>query len=216
MFKNRKDAAIQLGKALEKYKGKNPLVLGIPRGGAETAYYVARELQAEMGLVISRKLGHPQNPEYAIGAIAEDGSIYLSPYASSEVTEEELAAIQKEQEEEIKSRIQRFRNGKPLPGMKGRTVIIVDDGIATGATLMATIMLCKNKKAKEIVVGAPVSSREMAKKLQSLVDDSIILEIPYDYHAVSQVYEEFHNLRDEEAMQFLKDWEEDQNQDEKK
>ncbi|RZS97644.1 phosphoribosyltransferase [Cecembia calidifontis] len=207
MFKNRKDAAIQLGKALEKYKGINALVLGIPRGGAETAYYVARELEGDMGLVISRKLGHPQNPEYAIGAIAEDGSIYLSPYASSEVSEEELAQIKKEQEEEIKSRIQRFRNGKPLPEMKGRTVILVDDGIATGATLMATIMLCKNNEAQKIVVGAPVSSREMAKKLKTLVDDVIILEIPYDYHAVSQVYEEFFNLRDEDAIQFLKDWE---------
>ncbi|PSL07582.1 phosphoribosyltransferase [Cecembia rubra] len=209
MFKNRKDAALQLAKALEKYKGDDPLVLGIPRGGAETAYYVAQGLQAEMGLVISRKLGHPQNPEFAIGAIAEDGSIYLSPYASSDVSELELEKIKKEQQAEINSRIQRFRNGKPLPELKNRTVIIVDDGIATGSTLMATIMLCRNKMAKKIVVGTPVSSREMATKLQSLVDDSIILEVPYPYHAVSQVYGEFNNLEDQEAVKFLLAWEKD-------
>lgn len=206
MFRDRKDASIQLAEALEKYKNKNPLVLGIPRGGAETAYYVAKYLEAEMALVVSRKLGHPQNPEYAIGALAEDGSLYLSPEGKEFISQEVIENLKKEQEKEIKRRIREYRQDNPLPELEGRTVIIVDDGIATGATLFATIMLCKNRKAKKIVVAAPVSGENMSRTLIDMVDDVVILETPIQYRAVSQAYQNFFNLTDEEAISFMERW----------
>ncbi|HSN09517.1 MAG TPA: phosphoribosyltransferase family protein, partial [Hanamia sp.] len=147
MFTDRKDAALKLAKALEKYKNKNAVVLGIPRGGAETAYYVALHLNAEFSLLVSRKLGHPANPEYAFGAIAEDGSIYLNPSSSGQLSDETIQEVVDEQKKEITRRITILRKGKPLPELKGRTVILVDDGIATGATIFAAIEMCKKRKA---------------------------------------------------------------------
>lgn len=203
MFADRKDAAIQLAQALEKYKGKNALVLGIPRGGAETAYYVAQYLQAEFSLLISRKLGHPMNPEYAIGAIAEDGSIYISPYAQGDVSDETIHVIEEEQKKEIERRIKKLRKGKPLPELKGRTVILADDGIATGATVFAAIEMCKKRHAGKIVVAAPVSGPDVEEQFRNKADEVVILEKPEFYHAVSQVYEKFDQLSDEEAIEFL-------------
>ena len=210
MFRDRKDASIQLGMSLEKYKNDNPLILGIPRGGAETAYYVAKHLKSEMALVVTRKLGHPKNPEYAIGALAEDGSLYLSPEATTYFSQEVIENLIKDQEKEIKRRIREYRQDNPLPKLEGRTIIIVDDGIATGATLFATIKLCKNKKAGKIVVAAPVSGEEMSRKLEEMVDDVVILETPYQYRAVSQAYQNFFNLSDEEAISFMEKWKKEQ------
>lgn len=207
MFKDRKDAALQLAEALEKYKDKNAVVLGIPRGGAETAFYVALHLHAEFSLLVSRKLGHPGNPEYAFGAIAEDGSVYLSPTARLELSEETITAVEEEQEKEIERRIKILRKGKPLPELKGRTVILVDDGIATGATIFAAIELCKKRDAGRIVVAAPVSGFDMEEKLLKKVDDVVILEKPDGFYAVSQVYEMFYNLSDDDALEFMERWE---------
>ena len=203
MFKNRKDAGEKLGKALEQYKDRHVLVLGIPRGGAETAYYVARQLGAEMSLVVTRKLGYPLNPETAFGAVAEDGSIYISEPGRQSLSPKEINTVLEQQKEEIRRRIQKLRRGKPLPDLKGRTVIIADDGIATGATLLATIEMCRKKKAKKIIAAAPVAGADMEGILRYLVDDVVILEKPHFYHAVSQGYEEFSNLSDEEALAFF-------------
>lgn len=211
MFTDRKDAALQLAKALEKYKDKNAVVLGIPRGGAETAYYVARHLHAELSLLISRKLGHPENPEYAFGAIAEDGSIYLNPSPSAELSDETIQEVVVEQKKEISRRIAILRQGKPLPKLKGRTVILVDDGIATGATIFAAIEMCKKQNAGKIIVAAPVSGYEMEEQLAEKADEVVILEKPEDYFAVSQAYLSFYNLSDEDAMKFMQLWEKEKN-----
>lgn len=207
MFTDRKDAAEKLAHALEKYRNKNVLVLGIPRGGAETAYYVARHLDAALSLVVTRKLGFPSNPEAAFGAIAEDGSMYLTEEATNDLTVEEIKEVLSHQRQEIQQRIQKLRRGKPLPDMTGRTVLIVDDGIATGATLMATIRLCRNRKAGKIVVAAPISGRDMASTLRRMVDDVVILETPPFYHAVSQAYEDFSTVTDEDALALIGRWE---------
>jgi predicted phosphoribosyltransferase len=207
MFTDRKDAALQLAKALEKYKNKNAVVLGIPRGGAETAFYVALHLNAELSLLVSRKLGHPANPEYAFGAIAEDGSVYLSPSAKQELSEETINMVVDTQKKEIERRITILRKGKPLPELKGRTVILVDDGIATGATIFAAIEMCKNRNAGKIIVAAPVSGYEMEEKLAGKADEVVILEKPEDYYAVSQAYMSFYNLSDEDALKYMQRWE---------
>jgi putative phosphoribosyl transferase len=207
MFNDRKDAAEKLGIALEKYRNMKALVLGIPRGGAETAYYVAKYLDAEMSLVVTRKLGYPANPEAAFGAVAEDGSLYISEAASQILSTETTNEVLKEQKREIQRRIQKLRKGKPLPDFKDRTLIIVDDGIATGATLFATIMLCKKRMAGKIVVAAPIAGTEMAEVLERKVDEVIILETPSYFRAVSQGYYDFSDLTDEEAVAFFEKWE---------
>lgn len=206
MFTDRKDAAEKLAFALEEYRDKHALVLGIPRGGVVTAYYVAQYLNAALSLVVTRKLGYPSNPEAAFGAVAEDGSIYLSDQAMQELTREEMKAVLSRQRHEIQLRLQKLRRGKPLPDMTGRTVIIVDDGIATGATLFATIRLCKNKKAGKIVVASPLSGREMENTLRSMVDDVVILETPTFFYAVSQGYEDFRTVTDEAALALMNRW----------
>ncbi len=204
MFKNRKDAGVQLGRALIRYKKDHPLVIGIPRGGIETAYYVAKELEAPLLPVISRKLGFPMNPEFALGAIAEDGSLYLSPFAKSKVSDEQLESIKIEEEWEIRRRIELLRNNQPLPSFKNQTIIVVDDGIATGATLFATVKLCQKQHPKKLIVAVPISGKEAADLLESMVDESLILETPEDFYAVSQGYESFSNLSDEETLAFIK------------
>jgi predicted phosphoribosyltransferase len=206
MFRDRRDAAEQLGQALEKYRNSNPLVLGIPRGGAETAYYVAKYLNAEMSVVVTRKLGYPSDPEFAVGAIAEDGSLYLSDHASTKLSQEEMNHVINSQKEEIKRRIKLLRNGEDIPNLKGRTVILVDDGIATGSTLFASIMLCQNKGASRLIVASPIAGEDMFERLFRMVDEVVILESPPFYRAVSQGYASFKNLTDEEALEFMKKW----------
>lgn len=206
MFKNRQDAAEKLALSLEKYRNTDALVVGIPRGGVETAYYVAKYLNADMTVVVTRKLGYPFNPEAAFGAVAEDGSVYMSPIAVHNLTQEEIDKILEKQKKEIRRRVNKLRKGEPLPDMNGRTVIITDDGIATGATLFATIMLCKKMNPSKIIVAAPIAGERMEKTLLEQVDEVVILEKPYFYSAVSQGYETFDNLTDEEALSFINKW----------
>jgi len=206
MFRDRKDAGQKLALALERYRNMNVLVLGIPRGGVETAYYVAKHLNAEMSIVITRKLGYPFNPEAAFGAVAEDGSLYISESASKNLSSEDMSEVLDNQKQEIRRRVQKLRRGKPLPEIKGRTVILTDDGIATGATLFASIQLCKKNKAGKIVVAAPIAGEKMERILRKQVDDVIILEKPQFYNSVSQGYENFYNLTDEEALVFMDKW----------
>jgi len=206
MFYDRKDAALQLAKALEKYKDKEVVVLGIPRGGAVTGYYVAEHLNAAFSLVISRKLGHPDNPEYAFGAVAEDGTIHLNKQSIYEVTQEEIDAAVAQQKKEIERRISILRKGEPLPAIKNKIVMIVDDGIATGATIFAAIKMLRKKGAAKIIVAAPVSGNDIMKELKKEADEVVILDTPFLYHAVSQVYESFQQVTDDEALALLEKW----------
>ena len=207
MFHDREDAAVRLAEALSAYRNKHALVLGIPRGGAVTGYHVAKYLDADFSLLISRKLGHPFNPEYAIGALAEDGTVHVNEHALSEASQDDIDQAVARQKKEIERRIQILRKGKPLPEMKDKTVIIVDDGIATGATIFAAIDMCRKKKASRIVVAAPVSGTEKKEELAKYADEVVILETPEYYHAVSQAYDSFQQISDEEAMELLERWE---------
>lgn len=206
MFRNRKEAGEKLAKALGKYKNKNVLVFAIPRGGIEVAYEVAKYLRANFSLLISRKLPLPHNKEVGFGAMAENGSSFIFDWAKQELSESEIKRIKKEQRKEIKRRIEVLRNGKPLPKISGKIVILIDDGLAMGATMEASIMLCKKKKARKIIVAVPVSGTEIAEKIEEEVDELIILEKPVFFQAVAQVYESWHDISDEEVLMIMEKW----------
>jgi len=207
MFENRKDAGKKLAFALKKYKNKGVLVLGIARGGVEVGYEVARYLDADFSIIVSRKLPFPGNPEFGFGAISEDGSIFIIDEYKERLSEGVAEEIIKKQEAEIKRCISVLRNGKPLPEIKDRTVILVDDGIAMGSTMRASIYLCKNRKADKIVVASPVSGQDLEKELISFVDEVVILEKPAFFQAVAQVYKNWHDLSDIEVASILQRWE---------
>ncbi|AEV98228.1 phosphoribosyltransferase [Niastella koreensis] len=207
MFTNRKQAALQLAKALEKYSNQNVLVLGIARGGIETAYYIARQLNAELSFLIVRKLSHLQNPEYALGAMAEDGTVYYNPGHKTKISQEMLDNIEEQQQQEIERRKQVFRKVQVLPEINNRTIIIADDGIATGATIFAAIKMCKQKGAAKIIVAAPVCAKSTANELIKEADEVIMLTTPDQFMAVAQFYESFRDLSDQETLDFLKRWE---------
>lgn len=207
VFVDRMDAGFEVAKLLEKkYKGKNALVLGIPRGGVMIAYQIARVLNAELSVVVTKKLPHPRQPELAIGAVAEDGSVFLTSNAG-DLDREVVQKIHTDQLQEIKSRMNRFRNGKPLPDMSNRIVIIADDGIATGSTIVPAIKLCQSRKAAKVIVAAPVSGKRYVREINALADEVVIAEQPDMFYAVGQVYEDFHNLSDEEVIEQLQQYE---------
>lgn len=207
VFVDRRDAGFEVGKLLEeKYKDRNVLVLGIPRGGVVIAYEVATLLNGELSVVITKKLPHPIQEELAIGAAAEDGSVYLMEFAK-QLDTDAVQKILQDQQEEIQSRIRRFRNGEPLPDMRGRIVIIADDGIATGSTIVPAIRLCNNCGAAKVIVAAPVSGDEYVSEINDLADEVVIVEKPGMFYAVGQVYEDFHHLSDEEVIRLLDDFE---------
>jgi putative phosphoribosyl transferase len=205
MFKNRKDAGEKLAQALEKYRKENPVILAIPRGGVEVGLQVAAKLNADFSLIIARKLPFPDNPEAGFGAIAENGSTFIFENAYYWLAGETIEEIKQQQIAEIERRIQALRKGDPLPDISGRTVIIIDDGIAMGSTMRAAIELCKNKKAGKIVVAVPVAGREVAEKLQEKVDELVVLEIPAYFRAVAQAYERWYDVSDEEVLDLLRE-----------
>ena len=205
MFEDRKDAGIKLAKALEKYKGKGVLVLAIPRGGVQVGLEVAKHLEADFSILVARKLPYPNEPEAGFGAIAEDGSIVILEDAVQGIPKRLVDDIIKGEKAEIKRRIAVLRNGRPLPPIKDRTVILVDDGIAMGSTIRASIMLCRNFLAKKIVVAVPVAGKN-TREIEPMVDELIVLEKPIFFQAVAQVYRNWHDVSDEEVLTLMKEW----------
>jgi putative phosphoribosyl transferase len=203
VFENRKDAGEQLARALEKYRGEDVLVLAIPRGGVEVAYEVAKYLGAEPALLVARKLPYPRNAEVGFGAVAEDGSTFIFEGAAAWLGRKRIEKIKKEQLREIIRRIDVLRKGKPLPEIAGRTVILVDVGLAMGSTMRAAIMLCKNKNAARVVVAVPVAAREVASNIASIVDELVVLEVPPLFQAVAHVYRNWYDVGDEEVLEIM-------------
>jgi predicted phosphoribosyltransferase len=203
MFRNRKEAGYLLGKALEKYKTEKPIVLTIPRGGVETGYCVASHLNCELSVIIARKLGYPEQPEAAFGAVAEDGSLYLNPWIKRRLSREDIILVRNREESVVERRVKLYRKGEPLPNLKNRPVILVDDGIATGATLLACIEACRKRQPDKIVVAAPVAGKNMKDRFITRADDVVILSTPENFYAVSQAYEHFESVSDEESIRLL-------------
>lgn len=204
MVKDRKDAGQKLAFALKKYKIDDALVLAIPRGGAEVGYEIAKAFDYDFSLIICRKLPFPHNPESGFGAIAEDGSIFINERAAYGLSEYEIKRIISEQTQETQRRIDKLRNAKPLPPINGRTIILVDDGIAMGSTMHVAVELCKKQGAKKIIVAVPVASGSSIEKFSKMVDEIVVLELPYNFYAVAQVYENWYDVSDEEVLNIMK------------
>lgn len=203
MFKDRKDAGEKLGKALERYADSEGILLGIPRGGVEVAYYVAQHLRLPLSLVVVRKLPFPDDPECGFGAIAEDGSIYLRPFISGILSQDVTSQILQAQTREMQRRIQILRDGKKLPEIAGKHVILIDDGIAMGSTMRAAVMLCRNQQAGKVIAAAPVGSPSSVHRLSEEVDETIVLEQPPYFRAVAQFYQNWYDVPDEEVISLM-------------
>ena len=208
MFDDRQDAGRQLAQKLDVYKGKGVLVLAIPRGGVAVGYEVAKELDADFSILVTRKLPFPTNPEAGFGAVAEDGSRYINEEASAWLSGRQIESIVERQRQEVRRRIAVLRQGDPLPDMEGRTVILVDDGIAMGSTMRASIECCKNQGAEKIVVGVPVSGGRAVGEIEKLVDEVVVVEQPERFRAVAQVYRNWYDVPDREVLDTLERWRE--------
>ena len=210
MFHDRTDAGQRLSSALHRYAGHvQGLILAIPRGGVIVGLELSRALQLPLDVLITRKIGAPGNPELALGALAETGYLHLNqdilafhPGWTSFVEDE-----RKRQDEEIQRRKELYRHGRPLPALTGRTVLLVDDGVATGATYLASIAALRAAGTAAIVAALPVAPIETAHKIQHVVDECIVLDTPEPFEAVGLHYRRFDQVSDAEVLQALgKSW----------
>lgn len=203
MFKDRKDAGIQLAEKLRKYLDKEPILFAIPNGGLGVAYQASKLLNLPLQCIVVRKLPFPDNPEAGFGAVAEDGSIYMNEYYSAVLESDMVEEIKDEQKKVIEQKIVKLRNGEQLPAISDRTVILIDDGLAMGSTMRAAIMCCRRKNAREVIVAVPVSSKQVKEEIGSIVDHIIVLETPESFRAVAQIYQYWYDISDEEALELL-------------
>lgn len=205
MFKNRIDAGQKLAKALKPYEKLNPIILALPRGGVPIGTVVSKALQAPLDVLVVRKIGAPWNPEFGVGAMTESILIFDEETLKElDLTHQHLQKTIEEEKIELTHRIELYREGKEFPDVKGRVVILIDDGLATGITTMAAIKSIKQMKPKSIVLAIPVGPSETIEKLRKLVDDIICLEIPPFFHAVGEFYKDFPQVTDKEVIQLLK------------
>ena len=187
---------------------ERPLILAIPRGGVEIGAVLARGLGAELDVVLSRKLRAPHQPELALGAVSETGEVYLNDFAKamSEAGDAYLTAERARQLAEIARRREMFRAVRPQAQVAGRTVILTDDGIATGATMIAAIRTVRAAGAKWVVVAVPVGSPERLDAIRSLCDRLVCLEEPRAFWAIGQFYRDFTQVEDERVVELLRDY----------
>ena len=201
MIRNRQDASERLTERLLKYRGEDGIVLAIPRGGVPIGAYIARELGLPLEVILSKKIGHPNNPEYAVGAVSMDNvEVNENLSVSPEYIKNETKKIQ----EELKRRYQLFMGSHKPADLKDKLVILVDDGIATGHTLMSTILMIKKQKPRKLVIAVPVAPPSAIEHFEPLVDELICLIAPPGFNAVGQFYEDFQQVSDEEVISALK------------
>jgi putative phosphoribosyl transferase len=206
-FRNRAEAGQLLAEKLLKYAGcDDVIVLGLPRGGVPVAYEVARRLNAPLDVFIVRKLGVPGFEELAAGAIASGGVRVLNedvvralPHA-----DEIIESVTARETAELERREQSYRNGRPPPELRDRIVILVDDGLATGATMRAAVAALRRRGAAKIIVAVPVGAPETCRELEELVDEIVCAIAPEFFQAVGQYYEDFSQTSDEEVRDLLK------------
>lgn len=203
MFKDRRQAGNMLAKALSKYKGKKGvIVLGIPRGGVIVAAQVAKALRAGLDVIIVKKIGFPGNEEFAMGAAGIDDYI-LNEETALHVDKSYVVKKVRSLQNEIKRRYEEYRGKKAMHSLKDKTVIIVDDGIATGSTVKMALKLLRKEKPDKLIVATPVAPPETVKELEKAADEVVVLQQPLLFYAIGQFYQDFGQTEDEEVIASL-------------
>ena len=205
-FYDRRDAGRKLAEHLEQYGWRDDIVvLALPRGGVPVGYEVAKILGAELDVLVVRKLGVPHHPELAMGAIASGGAEYLNAFVieTSGVSQWQINAVRAVEQEELERREKLYRGDRPWPGIRDRIVILVDDGMATGATMQAAVMALRTEKPKRIVVAVPVAPSESVNAFAGIADDFVCLYHPEAFMSVGQFYTVFDQVSDHEVHQLL-------------
>ena len=205
MFDDRTDAGERLAAELEARDLDIDVVLGIPRGALPVARPVADTLDADLDVVVARKLGAPGNPELALGAVASDGSVWYNDdlIARVDIPEEYLEEVRAEEAENAREKADRYRETAGLPELEGKRVVVVDDGVATGATATACLRQVQESGAEWVGLAVPVGSPRSVDELERETDEVIALQTPADFRAVGQYYRNFGQVTDEEAITYL-------------
>ena len=206
-FTDRVDAGKRLASELKGFSGKKGIVLAIPRGGVVVGFEIARELNLPLDVIIPRKIGAPENPELAIGAVAEDGTAILDNQLIKylNVSKEYVEIETKRQRHEIGRRLKLYRQDASYPDLKGLDVIVVDDGIATGSTMKAALASVKNRRASSVTVAVPVGPPSTIEELEKIADRVVCLYTPEYFQAIGEFYSDFSQTPDEEVIMLLKE-----------
>ena len=205
ILKDRVEAGKRLASAV-KSVGKDAIILGVPRGGVVVGFEVAQALCVPLDIIVTKKIGAPENPELAIGAVAEDGTYILDEDILRQiyVPKEYIAEEVERQKQEIQRRLIRYRGDVPYPNLKNREVVVIDDGVATGSTLKAALRLLRGKGAKTVVVAVPVGPPETIRELRKLADRVVVLFTPEPFYAIGQFYVDFSQTSDKEVIELLR------------
>lgn len=206
MFKNREEAGELLAQELMAFRNDPAaILLALPRGGVVVAYQLSLALHLPLDVLITRKIGAPDNPEYALGAVSETGAVYWNreALAGLSLTERQLSAAVQTQQKEVTRRVALYRQGRPFPDLNDRIVILVDDGLATGATFFASVTTARQGNPRRVIGAIPVGPRSTVEEARELVDQLIVLRVPDPFYAVGNFYRAFEQVEDREVLQYL-------------
>lgn len=208
LFRDRVDAGQKLARALHRYKSRHPIILALPRGGVPVAAEVAKSLQAPLDLILVRKIGVPSQPELAMGAVVDGDEPMVVRNTEvieiSAVSEQTFDAVCKQELAEIERRRECYLGNRARSVIGGQVVIVIDDGIATGATTLAAIRALRKREPQELVLAVPVAPLETLEKLHAEVDAIVCLDTPPDFGAIGLYYRDFHQVSDDEVVATLK------------